>query len=144
MESMDVFKNSKMRLMNEQPSKIFSWITILFILMFLFIIIGFSYHFNVYKKALGYVEIGDKYNLRVIVSDDLIPLRKDYELFIENKKIDYEVIDIQNINQYYQVFLKSDIDENLLIDNNIITINFRKYQITLIDAIIRKIKKGMV
>lgn len=144
MENINTFKYSKMRMMNEQPSKIISWLTILIILLFIFILISFFYHFDVYSTVIGYVDINDEYNLRIIIDKKMFPIKKDYELYINNKKYSYKIVDIKEEQQYYQILINCDLESELLINNNIITINLKKGKTTLINELKNQIKKGMV
>lgn len=144
MDNINVFKYSKMRMMSEQPPKVISWITVLIILVFIFISVGFFYRFDVYSTVIGYVDINDEYNLRIIIDKEEFPIKNDYELYIDNKKYTYEIIDIKESQQIYQVLINCNLEEELLVSNNIITIKLKKGKITLMDVLIKKIKEGII
>lgn len=144
MDNINVFKNSKMCIMYKNPSKIISWISIVSIFTFIFIIISLFYKFNVYISVISYVDNKDKYNIKAIVDRKTMPFKKNYELYIEGKKYEYEVIEIKEYDTYYEMYLNCNLDKELLINNNPITLNFVKRKSTLMNEFIRKIKEEMM
>ena len=73
-----------------------------------------------------------------------MPIKKNYKLYIEGKRYEYEIVDIKEYDNYYELFIKCKVDKNLLINNNLLTLNFVKNKTTLMNEIIKKIKKGMM
>ena len=144
MHNISVFKNSKMRILNSEPPKTVSWIIIVILVSLISVFIGIFYQYNVYMPLYGCVENNDKYNIKTIISKDKMPLKKDYKLFIEGKKYDYEIINIEEYDNYYEIFINCKVDKNLLINNNYFTLYFMKYKTTLMNEIIKKIKRGMM
>lgn len=144
MESINVFEYSKLKLINEKPSKVISWITILSIFIVLTLFISLFIHFHIYSTYTGYIDINDDYNLRVIVDKNIFPIKDKYALYVENKKCDYQIKNIVYHNQYYEILIKCKLDKKLLINNNVVTVRFRKYKTTLMKEFIKKIKKGMI
>ena len=143
MEEIDVFAYSKLKIMNEKPSKIISWITILATLFFTLLIISIFFKYHLYSNYIGYVQIDNKYNIKVIIDDELPTLNKDYKLYINNHKYKYKIVEINKQVGYYEMYIKCDLDKSILINNNIITVRFKKEQTTLIRELIKKFKKGM-
>lgn len=141
MNSINVFKNSKMRIMYINPSRIISWISIVSIFMFIFIIISLFYRFNVYISVFSYVDNKDKYNIRAIIDRKIMPFKKNYELYIEGRRYKYEVIEIKEYDTYYELFLNCNLDKELLINNNLITLNFVKRKSTLMNEFIKKLRR---
>lgn len=140
MDKIDIYNNSAIILNKKTPKKIISWITILIILLIIFIIFSFV-PFSIYKPCFGYVDIKDNNSYLVLtlsVSD--FPINKDNKLYIKSKSYDYEVINI-NIDDG-EVILKVDLDDNLKISNNMISVNFLKDRTTIFNIIKNKIKKG--
>ena len=80
MENLNAFNYSKMKLINEKPSKIISWITILCILSLVFILISILFKINKYTNTIGYVEIKEDYNLKIIIDKSLFPIKKNYRI----------------------------------------------------------------
>lgn len=143
MEEIDVFAYSKLKIMNEKPSKIISWITILATLLFTLLIISILFKYHLYSNYIGYVQIDNKYNIKVIIDDELPTINKEYKLYINNQKYKYKIVEINKQVGYYEMYIKCDLDKSLLINNNIITVRFKKEQTTLIRELIKKFKKGM-
>ena len=144
MDKIDVFKNSKMKIMYSSPSRIISWITIVLVIIVSFFIISISYRYNTYIEVISYVNINEKYNIRGIIEKKDMPIKKNYKLYIEGKRYEYEIVDIKEYDNYYELFIKCKVDKNLLINNNLLTLNFVKNKTTLMNEIIKKIKKGMM
>lgn len=144
MEDINVFNYSKLKLMNEKPSKIVSWLTILAIIFILFTIFSIFLKINLYSQHLGYIEINDNYNLKIIIEDKDFPVRNNYKLYIDNKNYDYKIININKQVGYYELLVNCNIDENLLINNNLVTIKFQRGQTTIIKELIKKLKKGLI
>lgn len=144
MNKIDAFKNSKMKIMYSSPSRIISWITIVLIIIISFLIISIFYKYNTYIKVISYVNINEKYNIRGIIEKKDMPIKKNYKLYIEGKRYEYEIVDIKEYDNYYELFIKCKVDKNLLINNNLLTLNFVKNKTTLMNEIIKKIKKGMM
>lgn len=141
MDKIDVFKNSKMKIMYSSPSRIISWITIVLIIIVSFFIISISYRYNTYIEVISYVNINEKYNIRGIIEKKDMPIKKNYKLYIEGKRYEYEIVDIKEYDNYYELFIKCKVDKNLLINNNLVTLNFIKNKTTLMNEIIKKLRK---
>ena len=134
----DIYNNSAIILNKKQPKKIISWITILIIILILFIIFSFV-PFNIYKPYIGQVycnESNSFLDINLEYSD--FPVIKNKKLYIKRKEYDYEIIDIYENN----VRLKINLDEELNINNNLVTLNILEDRTTLFDIIKNKIKKG--
>jgi len=141
MDKIDVFKNSKMKIMYSSPSRIISWITIVLVIIVSFFIISISYRYNTYIEVISYVNINEKYNIRGIIEKKDMPIKKNYKLYIEGKRYEYEIVDIKEYDNYYELFIKCKVDKNLLINNNLVTLNFIKNKTTLMNEIIKKLRK---
>ena len=137
MDKIDIYNNSAIILNKKTPKKIISWITILFILLILFVILSFI-PFRIYKTFYGYINQDYGYITFQLDSSDF-PIDKSDKMYIKNKTYEYEVVEIKN----NQVTIKSEIDENLYINNNIIRANLLKCRTTLFEIISNKIKKGI-
>lgn len=144
MESINAFEYSKLKLMSEEPSKVVSWIFVLIVLLFLFIIFSLFFRFNIFSSYIGYVDINNNYNLRVIIDDASFPINKNNKLYIDNKRIDYKIINIEKMNGYYELLIDCKLDNELLINNNIIKLRFQKYTTTFMKELLKRLKKGMV
>lgn len=141
MEDINVFVFSKLKLMNEKPSKVISWITILCFLVIIFLIINIFFKYNVYSNYIGYIKDN---NIRIIMDDNSFPIKKDYKLYIGKKKYDYKVLNIEKKEEYYELLINCKLDKKLLIDNNILMVRFKIKKTTLFRIIVDKIKKGLI
>ena len=144
MENINVFAYSKLKLMNEKPSKIITWINILLLSLILFIILSIFLKYNIYSTHIGYIEITDNYNLKVIVDNTSLPIKKNYKLYIDNKQYNYKIIKIDKLSGYSEILISAKLDNKVLINNNIVTVRFKKNKTTIMNELIKKIKKGMV
>ena len=144
MENIDAFEYSKLKLINENPSKVISWITILIVTLVLFLIFSIFLKYNIYKNYIGYIDINDNYNLKIYVDQSSFPLNKKDKLYINNKKYKYKIIKINLLDNYYEILIDCKLDKNLLINNNIINLRFKKGSTTLITEIINKLKEELM
>ena len=128
MDNIDIFNNSAIILERKVPIKIVSWITILIMLSIIFIILSFV-NFNIYQKYSALY-----LNNKLIVYGDAFP--HNNKLYIENKKYKYEILSIDN----NKIILDIDLDENLKVNNSIITINVLKDRTNIFSIIKRKWK----
>ena len=138
MDKLDIYNNSAIILDNKTPKKIISWITVLIISTILFIIFSFL-PFNIYKPLIGYVDIAhDSSYLILNLNSSDFPVNKNNELYIKNKKYYYNIVEIKED----KLILSVNLDANLKIHNNMITVNILKNRTTLFNIIKNKIKKG--
>lgn len=144
MENINVFVYSKLKLINDRPTKVVSWITILIITFILFLIISIFLKFHIFSRHIGYIELNNNYNLKIIVDDKSFPIKSNYKLYIDNKKYEYKILSVEKQIGYYEILVSCNLDDDLLINNNIVTITFQKEETTLIKEIIKKLKKGLI
>lgn len=138
MDKIDIYNDSAIILEKKTPKKIISWITILIILLSLFVSSSMV-PFNIYKPVYGKVNItntGTLVELNFSGSD--FPFDKSNKLYIKNKEYSYKVVSIED----NLVLLDINLDDNLKIQNNIITMNILKNRTTIFKIIKNKIKKG--
>lgn len=138
MDKIDIYNDSAIILEKKTPKKIISWITILIILTIIFIIISFI-PFNLYKTKVGYVNIVDNNSYIVLPNNESdFPVHKNQKLYIKDKKYNYKIVKLESD----KLILKINLDNNLKIQNNVLTLNILKYRTTLFKIIKNKIKKG--
>ena len=137
-DKLDIYNDSAIILEKKTPKKIISWITILIILTILFVVFSFI-PFNIYKPLYGYVDITNNSSYLILdVNNSDFPVNKNNELYIKNKKYNYKIVKIEED----KLILSVNLDNNLKIQNNIITVNILKNRTTLFKIIKSKIKKG--
>ena len=137
-DKLDIYNDSAIILEKKTPKKIISWITILVILMGLIVVFSMV-PFNIYKPFIGKVNItGNKILVGLDLNYSDFPVSRYNKLYIKNKEYSYRVVSIEdNI-----LFLDINLDDNLKIQNNIITMNILKNRTTIFKIIKNKIKKG--
>ena len=137
-DKLDIYNDSAIILDKKIPKKIISWITILIILTILFVVFSFI-PFNIYKPLFGYVDITNNSSYLILDFDKSdFPFNKNNELYIKSKKYDYKVVRIEE----NKLILNVNLDNNLKVQNNIVTANVLKNRTTLFNIIKNKIKKG--
>ena len=150
MEVIDIFDNSPLILEKKRPLYIVSYLTIILIVILFIILIGSLYEYNPYKSYLGKVIISENdFYINILMEDrDVLFLNKD--IFINNKSYKSKIISIsdiayigENLKKYYEVRIKSNIDDNLIIQNNIIEISMKLPKTTLLKELIKNIRKGL-
>ncbi|MBR6690365.1 MAG: hypothetical protein IKL65_03440 [Bacilli bacterium] len=137
-DKLDIYNDSAIILDKKAPKKIISWITILIVLSIIFVIFSFV-PFNVYKPLVGYIDIkgNDSYIVLSLNNSDF-PINKDNKLYIKNKQYNFKIVKVQED----KLVIKINLDNNLKVENNIITVNILKNRTTLFKIIKNKIKKG--
>ena len=137
-DKLDIYNDSAIILDKKTPKKIISWITILIILVIFFLIFSFL-PFNIYKPLIGYIDIVDNNSYLILnLNDGDFPINKNNRLYIKNKQYNYKIVNIKED----KLIISINLDNNLKIQNNIITVNILKNRTTLFKIIKNKIKKG--
>lgn len=141
-----IFNNFSYILNKKTSKSIIIWILFLIIGSLIFLIIAFNYKFNLYENYNGYIKKNDdSYYTIIYLEESKINEVLKYDLLVDKVKYEYEILDISEDyylvleKPYYQVTLKIDLNDKLLIDNNIINIVFEKPKTT----IFQEIKKGL-
>lgn len=150
METIDVFYNSSLILERKRPLYILSYLTIIIFVILLALLISIFYKYNPYKKYLGRVIITESdFYIKMQVEENEIPLLNN-NFIINNENYSYKITGISdiayigdNLKKYYEVTIESNIDDNLIIQNNIININLKLPKTTLFKELIKKVKKGL-
>lgn len=137
-DKLDIYNDSAIILEKKTPKKIISWITILIVLLSLFVVFSII-PFNIYKPVYGKVNITDNKTFVILnFNGSDFPFDKSNKLYIKNKEYTYKVVSIED----NLVLLDINLDDNLKIQNNIITMNILKNRTTIFKIIKNKIKKG--
>lgn len=138
MDNINIYNNSAMILNKKTPKLVYSWITILILLIIVSIIL-FLIPFNIYKTYLGSLILdNDKAYIKLSLNNNDFPIKKKNKLYIENDCYNYEVININNL----EVLLSINLKDEIRINNNIVVVNVIKNRTTVFKIIKEKIKKG--
>lgn len=150
MNNIDVFYNSEI-ILRRKSFKIKCYIISMIILLtgLLVFISCFKYNPYINLKAIVIKE-NNSYYLKTLVTQEQFNDINQNNLIINDKKYKYKIkhisdeyISDERYNKYYEILLETEIEENLVINNNIIDINIEKPKTTFLKQIIEKIKKGM-
>lgn len=137
-DKLDIYNDSAIILEKKTPKKIISWITILIILLILFVVFSII-PFNIYKPIIGKVNItNNKTYIILNTNDSDFPFYKNNKLYIKNKEYNYKIVSIED----NLVLIDINLENNLKIQNNIITVNILKDRTTIFKILKNKIKKG--
>ena len=150
MEAIDIFDNSPLILEKKRPLYIISYLTVILIVILAIILIASLYEYSPYKSYLGKIVISENdFYINILMEDrDVSFLNKN--ILINNKKYISKTVSIsntayigENTKKYHEVKIKSNIDDNLIIQNNIIQINIKLPKTTLLKELIKNIRKGL-
>jgi len=137
-DNIDIYNNCAIILNKKTPSVIKSWIIILILLNILFITILFI-PYNKYIIYKGYVILkNNKSYVSLNINTNDFPIKKKDKLYIENDKYNYKIISIENNN----LILSINLNDNIKINNNLVTLHILKDKMTLFEKIKNRIKKG--
>ncbi|NLL45049.1 MAG: hypothetical protein GX247_05235 [Mollicutes bacterium] len=151
MNNLDVFNNSSIILERKIPPKIISWITIMILSLIIFLSISLFYKYHKYLYYLGTVIVEDKnYYIKLYIDKDKIPNFSNNELFIDNIKTKYQIKKIsehyyltENKKKFYEVYITCLLDKKIIMDNNLIELVFKMPKTTIMQEIMKKIKKEL-
>lgn len=136
--NIDIYNNSWIILNKKTPKYIYSWITILILIVILFGTISFI-PFNIYNTYNGYLIMKDnKTYISIVVNNSDFPINKNNKLYIKNDNYKYKIISINDNN----VILEIDLKDSIKINNNVVTLNILKNRTTIYKILRDKIKKG--
>lgn len=146
MDDIDIYLNSSTMLLKKTPSRIVSWVTMLFLfLIFLVCFMGF-YKYKKYLKYDAYIKNG---YIEFYVDKDFFNKINNNKVLIKEKNYDYDVVSIlefsyeNGVNDLWKITIKVDLEKNMLIENNYFQIQFLESEGTIIKRIVKKIKKGL-
>lgn len=145
MENIEIYRNSSIILLKKLPSKIYYWTIILIISFLIFIIISVFYR---YDKIISYEAVTANSYIEFYVLEDFFD-KNNMELLINDKKYNYQIKNIDPFTyydskvQYWKITIDAEIPTNWKIENNKLSLNFKKEKTTYLKEIIKFIKKGM-
>lgn len=139
MNDIDIYNNSKLIIESKMPKRVISWVIILIVLSCLLIIL-FSISFNIYKSYFGeIIKEDNNFYLNLYLDESDFPISKKSSIYIKDKKYDYRIIDIND----GILRLEVDLDDEILIANNMVTVNVVSKRTTILKLVLSKIKKGL-
>lgn len=150
MSDIDMFYNCEIILQRKSfKIQIYTITLIVLFIIFLSILCFYKYQPYYNLKATILTE-GSNYYLKTLILEGDINNINNNHLIINGQTSKYQVESIsteylldENYNKYYEVLLKTKIDNKLIINNNIVDINIKLPKTTLLKQISEKIKKGM-
>ena len=142
-----IYNNIPYILNNKTSKAVIIWLITLIISFVIFIIIALNYNYYTYETYLGYIKkIDDSFYPSFYVKEDEVGNLSDYQLLIDNEKLDFKILSISNqfylIDNYpfYEVVIETKLNDKYLIENNIINLVFETGQTTLYKKIRKEIK----
>ncbi len=101
-----------------------------------------------YNTYVARIQQGDNYNMQVFVANDADEFITGNEIIIDNKKYNYEIVDIEkdylidNNDRFMLVDINVPMEQNEF-DSNYISLKQDVSGDSIFDNIIKRIKKGM-
>lgn len=135
MYSINDINDSSILILKKVPIKIISWITIVIIFIIFFVIFSLFYNYRYYLKYPAIFIDDNKIKLSMNL-EDIVKL-SDYELLIDNKVYSYQIEEVKEINNFYEVVLKL----NLNLSKKYFNIYFRSDETTIFKEFIKKIER---
>lgn len=150
MDNINAFYNSDVILQRKSLNiKVYIFFLTCFLILLLILLSCISYHSYINLTAV-LIKEQNSYYLRTLVLEEQIENINQKSLIISNKKSKYEIKNIseefildEKYNKYYEVILETEIEKNLIINNNILNISIELPKETFVQKLIKKIKKGM-
>ena len=124
-------------------------IKIILILLCLFVIFILNYKISIYDIYEAKVVKGDDYYVQVLVDVNKQDFLSNDEVLIENKKYNYEILNIENdyiydLNKKYMIVNVSiKLDKKYKVNNNYLILKQKRKKETIFNLILEKFKKGM-
>ena len=137
MIDIDEYKNSKVLFISKNSFSN-NWIIVLLTIFVVIIIFSFI-PFNIYKNYKGLVTLEGKQSyINLMLESSDFPINKFNKLYINGILYEYSIEEIsENI-----VKIKTNLKENIKLQNNILLVSVLKDRTTLIKIVEEKIKKG--
>ena len=126
MNNINIFENKEIIMLRRVPKKIISYKNILIISTILFLIIG---HIKYKKYITYYAKVVDN---NLILEDFMLP-NFDNNLYFKDKKYKYEIVKVDNNDNYFVI--KTNIQKEFLVENNILVIRMVKEETTILKEI---------
>lgn len=150
MQSIDDYKNSKYIIENRTSIFMNFYLLFIWLIFFTFLLFSISYKYPTYLSYYGTVITeNNNYYLSVLINKEDISRLNKY-IIIKQKRYNYKIKDISKELYYdnqalsYQVTINIKLDQDLIINNNIIAVNFELEARTLYERLKEKLKKGMM
>lgn len=108
LENINRFDDCYEIIKRKKTSKIISFITILLIIIFIFLLYFFNYKLKQTKTYYGTIIMKeeDYIYVRILSSNEYIYLSDETILVIDNREVNYEIVDIINNIEYNEIILK--------------------------------------
>ena len=146
MDDINIYLNSSTMLLKKTPSKIVSWVTMLFLFLIFLVCFMSFYKYKKYLKYDAYIKNG---YIEFYVDKAFFNKINNNKVLIKEKNYDYDVVSIfefsyeNGANDLWKIIIKVDLEENMMIENNYFQIKFLESEGTTIKRIVKKIKKGL-
>ena len=146
MDDIDIYLNSSTMLLKKTPSRIVSWVTMLFLFLIFLVCFMVFYKYKKYLKYDAYIKNG---YIEFYVDKEFFNKINNNKVLIKEKNYDYDVVSIlefsyeNGVNDLWKITIKVDLEKNMLIENNYFQIQFLESEGTIIKRIVKKIKKGL-
>lgn len=129
----------------KEPTRIYSFTTILLIFIIVFIILGSLFSYNKSTNYVATIINEEELYFKVTISNaDLKEIDKS-TLIIENKKYNFHIINIEK-NDYdnnYNILLSINLNINNLQDQKYIIFTLKKEKTTFFKEILKRIKEDL-
>jgi hypothetical protein len=149
---MDSFYNSGFILKYQKDDFTMNWIVIIVVSIIVIFVVISNYTYNKCLTLDGIViRAKEGYNINVYIKKDDIVNIFNKDLIVNKENINYTISNISNeylIGQdkkiYKNIIIDGEIDKNIMIENNIIKLNWNIGKTTLMNEITNFIKKGLL
>lgn len=142
LESINRFDDCYQIIKQKKNSKIVSFITILIIIIYVFLMYFFFYPIKQTTTYYGTIleEEGETYvNVKIPYDDQSLYTKKHiHALIIDDKLVNYEIVDIINNIDYYEVILKLQLN----LESSLIKLTFILNEKTLFEKMKEALKNG--
>lgn len=151
MNNLDIFNDTAIIMERKIPPKIISWITIMILSLITLLCISLFYNYNKYLYYFGTVIVdSENYYIKLYIEKDKIPNFSNNELIVNEVKTKYQIMNISE-NYYltelkkevYEVQIRCLLDDEVVINNNLVELRFKVPKTTMMQEIIKKIKKEL-
>lgn len=131
-------------IIDNKDVKISLMVKILFMILIILIVFSCIYKVQVFDNYIACViESDGDYYVQVYMENNSSKFISNNEILIDNKKYNYEIINIDNNDRYIVINIKTNLDKKYLVNNNYINISQKNMSDSLFNIIIKRIKKGM-
>ena len=144
MDKISIYDNSKIILEKTCPKIIIIWIFSTITLIALLFTFSCLYKYNKIISLEGIIiKEGNDYYVQTFC-ENITKINQTNQVLINDSNYKYKIISSYYNNKYYKINLKIELEDYYLVENNILDLQFKQPKTTLLNEILKYLKKELI